>query len=130
MKNLVKHNNTFYLSDVINTPNGETRKVSGDYTILKGNYPHNRFKSNIVIYGRYSCPYCIGTVEFMKTKPALYKKLIYVEVDMKDEPMLSKDILLKNIHGDIGAHSTVPIIFDKGTFVGGSTDAKKYFTKD
>lgn len=128
MKNLIKKNNVFYLSDDSNTNNGMTRKVSNDYTITSDNMPHTRFKNYIVIYGRYTCPYCIGFVDFLKTKPELYKKTIFVEVDMESEPMLKKSKLLELLKNEIDNHSTVPIVFDKGKFIGGSSDAKTHFS--
>jgi len=129
MKNLIKYNDIFYLSDDINTLNGKTKKISGNYKITKGNYPHEKYKTNIVMYGRYKCPYCINTVAFLKSKPSLYEKLIYVEVDMETEPMLKKEVILENIKSDIGDHTTVPMVFDKGLFVGGFTETKSYFSK-
>ena len=77
MKNLIKKNNVFYLSDDNNFKNGITRKVSNDYTITTDHMPHVRFKNYIVIYGRYTCPYCIGLNDFLKTKPELDKKTIF-----------------------------------------------------
>jgi glutaredoxin len=127
MKNLIKKNNVFYLSDDTNTKNGITRKVTNDYKITSDQMPHVRFKNYIVIYGRYTCPYCIGLIDFLKTKPELYKKTIFVEVDMDQEPMLKKNKLLEILHKDIGSHTTVPIVYDKGKFIGGSSDAKTYF---
>jgi len=128
MKNLIKKNNIFYLTDDTNIKNGMTRKVSGDYTITNDNLPHHRFKIYIVIYGRYTCPYCIGLVDYLKTKPELYKKTIFVEVDMDNEPLLKKNKLLELLKNDIDSHTTVPIVFDKGKFIGGSSDVKLYFS--
>jgi glutaredoxin len=128
MKNLIKKNNVFYLSDDTNTKNGITRKVTNDYKITSDQMPHVRFKNYIVIYGRYTCPYCIGLIDFFKTKPELDRKTIFVEVDMDQEPMLKKSKLLETLKNEIGAHSTVPIVFDKGKFIGGSTDTKLYYS--
>jgi len=128
MKNLIKKNNIFYLTDDTNTKNGMTRKVSGDYIITYDNLPHQRFKNYIVIYGRYTCPYCIGLVDYLKTNLELYKKTIFVEVDMDNEPILKKNKLLDLLKNEISNHSTVPIVFDKGKYIGGSSDAKSHFS--
>lgn len=129
MKNLINKDGIYYLSDDTSIKDGKTRKVSGDYKLTKDNMPHIKFKNNIVIYGRYTCPYCIATVDFLKLKPDLFKKTIFIEVDMAGEPMLKKNKILDSLKTDIGSHSTVPIIFDKTKFIGGSTDAKEYFAK-
>jgi len=129
MKHLLNKNGVYYLSDDVNTSNGHTRKVTGDYKPSKDNMPHNKFKNSIVLYGRYSCPYCIATLDFLKTKPELYKRTIFVEVDIVGEPLFKKNKLLELLKNDIGNHTTVPIVFDKGKFIGGSSDTKEYFSK-
>jgi protein-disulfide isomerase len=80
MKNLINKEGVYYLTDDTSIKDGKTRKVSGDYKITKDNMPHIKFKNNIVLYGRYTCPYCIATVDFLKSKPDLFKKTIFVEI--------------------------------------------------
>ena len=36
--------------------------------------PDQYFNKKIVIYGRTTCPYCIGILDYLKKKPSLYKK--------------------------------------------------------
>lgn len=127
MKNLICKKGLYYLSDDSNTVNGISKKVSGDWAPSIDNMPNTRFKTNIVIYGRYTCPYCISLIDFLKTKPALDKKAIFVEVDMEDVPLFKKGKLLDVLKLDISGHATVPIVFDKGKFIGGSSEAKLYF---
>lgn len=129
MKNLLNKKGIYYLSDDVSDVNGQTLKVTGDYKPTKDNMPHIRFKTNIVLYGRYSCPYCIATVDFLKTKEDLYKRTIFIEVDMANEPLFKKSKLLEILKPEIGTHSTVPLVFDKGKFIGGSSDTKDYFSK-
>jgi len=127
MKNLICKKGVYYLSDDKGTVNGTSKKVTDNNIANTDNIPNKRFKSSIVIYGRYTCPYCIALVELLKTKPALDKRTVFVEVDMADEPLFKKTKLLKLLKTDIANHTTVPIVFDKGKFVGGSSDAKIYF---
>lgn len=127
MKNLLLKSGKYYLCDDSTVANGKSCIVTNDWVPTKTNMPHKHFKDSIVLYGRYTCPYCIGLVDYLKTKPALYKRLIFVEVDMPDEPLFKKPVLLDILKSEIKMHSTVPIVFDKGKFIGGSDDAKNYF---
>ena len=127
MKNLIFKKDKFYLCDDINTPDGKSCIIADNLYPTKANMPHKHFKDSIIIYGRYTCPYCIGLIDFLKTKPTLYKRTIFIEVDMHDVPLFKKQSLLDALKTEINNHTTVPIVFDKGKFIGGSSDAKNYF---
>jgi glutaredoxin len=130
MKNLIYKNEKFYLCDEKDSKNGQTCLVS-KYIASDMNMPHKQFKNKIVIYARPTCPYCIGFLDFLKNNnntTGYYDKLIYVEVD-SDSPdsLFSKHNILKNLKTEIHNHSTVPIVFHNGKFIGGSDTSKEYF---
>ena len=129
MKNLIYKNETYYLCDEMSNLQGKTTCTSKQYVASKDNMPHTKFsKSHIVIYGRSTCPYCIKILNFLKTKDALYKKVIFVEIDSEPSELFAKKNLLSILQSDIGSHTTVPIVFYKGEFIGGSDKAKDFFT--
>ena len=81
MKTLIFNNNKYYLCDEISNPQGKTCLIT-KYVATKDKMPHTQFsKRRIVIYGRSTCPYCIGILDFLRKKPTLYKKVIFVEID-------------------------------------------------
>jgi glutaredoxin len=128
MKNLIYKNDKYYLCDEISNPQGKTCMIT-KYIATKDNMPHTQFsKRRIVIYGRSTCPYCIGILEFLSKKPVLYKKVIFIEIDSEPSELFSKSKLLNILKNDINGHSTVPMVFDKGVFIGGSDKAKEHFT--
>ena len=133
MKNLIFKNDLFYLSDEEGKPKGQTRSVTGynAETITKSNMPHQYFNKKIIIYGRNTCPYCIGILEFFKKNAALNKKVIFVDIEAEPSKFFSKSNLISILGSNEKtfkkSHSTVPIVFDKGVFIGGSDDSKKYF---
>ena len=127
MKNLIFKNDRYYFCDELSNPQGKTCLIT-KYVESKENMPHVQFsKRRIVIYGRSTCPYCIGLLDFLRKKPALYKKVIFVEIDTEPSNLFSKSNLLSILSPKIGNHSTVPIVFYKGEFIGGADDSKKYF---
>ena len=127
MKNLIYKNEKYYLCDEISNPLGKTCAVT-KYVATKDNMPHIQFsKRRIVIYGRSTCPYCIGILDFLRKKPTLYKKVIFVEIDSEPSELFSKSKLLNILKNDINGHSTVPMVFDKGVFIGGSDKAKEFY---
>lgn len=128
MKNLIYKNNSYYLCDEMNDPKGKTCIIT-KYIASKTNMPHKRFNKRIVIYGRSTCPFCIGILDFLKKKLELYKKIIFVEIDVEPSDLFSKSNLLNILNPEIGNHSTVPMVFDKGIFIGGSDKSKDYFAK-
>ena len=135
MKNLIFKNELFYLADDDSKPNGQTKSVSGYNlkTISKTNMPHQYFNKKIVIYGRYTCPYCIGILDYLKKKPTLYKKTIFVDIEREPSDFVSKTKLLSILASDKTfnkSHSTVPIVFDKGVFIGGSDKSQEYFDSE
>jgi len=136
MKHLIFKNDLFFLSDEVDKKNGQSRSVTGynASTISKTNMPHQYFNNKIVIYGRYTCPYCNGILEFFKSKPLLNKKMIFVNIEEEPSKFFNKtnllNILISNEKTFNKDHSTVPIVFDKGKFIGGSDDSKIYFGED
>ena len=134
MKNLLFKNGLFYLSDEVGKNKGKTKSVSGYNidTISNTNMPHTYFNTKIVIYGRNDCPYCKGILSFLKKKPLLYKKVVYVNISNEPIQFLQFDNLLKHLQSDTTFkkdHETVPIVFNKGIFIGGCDDSKIYFSK-
>ena len=129
MKNLIFKNDLFYLVDEIGTTKGQTRSVSGynATTISKTNMPHQYFNKKIVIYGRNTCPYCIGILDYLSKNPLLYKKVVFIEIDTEPLNYLSKTNILLLLKPSIKTHTTVPIVFDKNVFIGGADASKIYF---
>ena len=129
MKNLLYKNNLFYLSDDSNKNNGNTRSVSGynSDTISISNMPHTYFNKKIVIYGRHTCPYCIELLNFLKNNDALYKKVIFVDIESEPSEFFKKTKLITILKPLIKQHNTVPIVFDKDVFIGGSDISQTYF---
>ena len=138
MKTLIYKDKQFYLCDDIENKQGQTCIVSA-YEPSPTNMPHKQFNSKnnntntntIVMYARPTCPHCIGFIDFLKQnnkKTHYYDNLIYVEVD-SDSPkkLFSKKNILENLNKEIGDHSTVPIVFYKGKFIGGADKSKEYF---
>lgn len=140
MKTLIYKDKQFYLCDDIENKKGQTCVVS-EYEPSPTNMPHKQFSTNtnnnydntIVIYARPTCPYCIDFVDFLKKnnkKTQFYDNLIYIEVD-SDSPkkLFSKKNILQNLNKEIGDHSTVPIVFYKGKFIGGADKSKQLLEK-
>ena len=133
MKNLIYKNELFYLSDEVGKKNATTKSVSGYNlnTISENNMPHKYFDNKIVIYGRSTCPYCLGILEYLKKTPTLYKKVIFVEINTEPMKYFDKLNLLNILKKDKSFnknHSTVPMVFNKGLFIGGSDDSKAFFS--
>ena len=127
MKNLIYKNDKYYLCDEISNPLGKTCMIT-KYVATKDNMPHQQFsKRRIVIYGRSTCPYCIGILDFLRKKNTLYKNVIFIEIDSEPSELFSKSKLLNILKNDINGHSTVPMVFNKGVFIGGSDKAKEHF---
>lgn len=124
MKRLIYHNGKYYLSDDLKNKNGKTMIL--DYIVSKSNMPHKYFKDEIVIYGRSSCPYCIKTIELLKN----LENVIFVEIDSEPHNLFDKVKLLDILHNEIGNHKTVPIVFDKGKFIGGASDSEKHWSSN
>jgi glutaredoxin len=134
MKTLLYKEKQFYLCDDIENKKGQTCVVS-DYEPNSSNMPHKHkdFKENIVMYARPTCPHCIGFVDFLKQnnkKTQFYDNLIYIEVDSESpKKLFSKKNILNHLNKEIGDHSTVPMVFYKGKFIGGADKSKEYFSK-
>ena len=129
MKYLIFKNNLFYVSDEMGNEHGQTRSVTGynNETLSKSNMPHQYFNKKIVIYGRNTCPYCIGILEYLSKNPLLYKKVVFIEIDTEPLNYLSKTNILLLLKPSIKTHTTVPIVFDKNVFIGGADASKIYF---
>ena len=123
MKNLIYKNDTYYISDDISDSKGKSRILK--YKATREEMPHKHFSKYIIVYGRHTCPYCIKTVELLKK----YPKVLFVEIDVEPTELFGKQNLLEILKTEISGHSTVPIVFDKGAFVGGASDAEKHFYK-
>ena len=121
MKRLLYKNGTYYISDDTKDPQGKSRIIK--YTASATNMPHKHFNDYIVVYGRSTCPYCIKTIELLKK----YTKSLFVEIDVEPLNLFGKANLLKILKPEIGEHSTVPIVFDKGKFIGGASDVETHF---
>jgi len=119
MKYLILQNNSYYLMDDNTEKKGKTRILK--YKPSSNDMPHKHFKDYIVIYGRKSCPYCNAAVEYLKSAP----KVLFVEIDKEPLEYFGKANLLKILKPTIGTHSTVPILFNKNTFIGGSDSLSK-----
>jgi len=129
MKHFISKNDLFYLSDDIEQSNGSTRSISGynNSTISNTNMPHTYFNNKIVIYGRYTCPYCIGLLKFLKNDKQNNKKVVFVEVDTEPSKYFQKSNLLNILKTEIKGQNTFPIVFHKTEFIGDSSSAEKYF---
>ena len=121
MKRLIYRNDTYYISDDETDSKGKTRVLK--YTASSDNMPHKHFANYIVVYGRNTCPYCIKTIELLKK----YPKSLFVEIDTEPITLFGKSNLLTILKSESGGHTTVPIVFDKGQFIGGASDAEKHF---
>jgi len=121
MKQLIYKNNIYYMSDDISDSKGKTRILK--YKASPEEMPHKHFSKYVIIYGRHTCPYCIKTVELLK-----YPKVLFIEIDTEPNELFSKQNLLDILKPEIKDHTTVPIVFDKGKFIGGASDAETYFS--
>jgi len=121
MKKLIYKNETYYISDDTSDSKGKTRMLK--YKVSPENMPHKHFSKYIVVYGRQSCPYCIKTIEIL-TK---YPKSLFIDIDTEPIKLFGKTNLLDILKTDINGHTTVPIVFDKGVFIGGASEAEKHF---
>ena len=130
MKQLLYKNEKFYLCDEQGSKDGQTCVVS-KYTVSKTTMPHHHFKNKMVVYARPTCPYCIDFLSFLKKNnkdTKYFDNLIYIEVDSTcPNDLFSKSSLLTNLKKEIGSHSTVPMVFYKGKFIGGNDASKSYF---
>ena len=122
MKKLIYRDSTFYLSDEASDPKGKTRILK--YKASTTNMPHTHFRDYVVVYGRLTCPYCQKTFNLLDKKQ---RKYIFVELDSEPHDIFGKDALLEILGDSIKGQTTVPIVFDKGKFIGGASDSEKYF---
>ncbi len=124
MKKLLYRPNedTYYLSDESSDPKGKTRILK--YKASAKEMPHTHFRDYVVVYGRITCPYCQKTFNLLEKKK---RKFIFVEVDSEPSTLFSKSALIQILGDEIKGQTTVPIVFDKGQFVGGASDSEKYF---
>lgn len=119
MKRLLYRGGNYYMSDDINDLHGKTRLLK--YIVNIDNMPHKHFANYIVVYGRQTCPYCIKTMELLKKK----QKALFIDIDSEPLEFFGKTNLLKILKHELDGHDTVPIIFNKGTFIGGASEIEK-----
>jgi glutaredoxin len=122
MKKLIYRDGIYYLSDEASDPKGKTHILK--YKASKTDMPHTHFRDYVVVYGRLTCPYCQKTFNLLDKKN---RKYIFVEVDSEPQYIFGKEALLSILGDSIKGQSTVPIVFDKGKFIGGASDSEKYF---
>jgi glutaredoxin len=124
MKKLIYRadSDTYYLSDDAKDPRGKTRVLK--YKASAQDMPHTHFRGDVVVYGRITCPYCQKTFNLLEQKKRPY---IFVEVDSEPSTLFSKQNLLGILGAEIKGQTTVPIVFDKGVFIGGASDSMEYF---
>ena len=115
MKTLLSQGSEYYLSDNI------TQKC---YPIDEkfNKLPNQIYNDQWVIYGRFTCPYCVGAVEFLKEKG--HQDIVFV--DITKTVGFSKNEVLQKLNNELNGQTTVPIVFHKGKFVGGFDDLKSY----
>ena len=73
---------------------------------------------------RLTCPYCQKTFNLLEKKK---RKYIFVEVDSEPSKLFQKENLLEILGDSINGQTTVPIVFDKGNFIGGASESEKHF---
>ena len=124
MKKLIyrSQEDTYYLSDESSDPKGKTRILK--YKASPEDMPHTHFSDYVIVYGRITCPYCQKTFNLLEKKK---RKYIFIEVDSEPSNLFQKDKLLEILGDSIKGQTTVPIVFDKGKFVGGASESEKYF---
>lgn len=122
MKKLIYRNGIYYLSDEASDPKGKTHILK--YKPSTAEMPHTHFRDYVVVYGRLTCPYCQKTFNLLEKKN---RKYIFVEIDSEPQDIFGKNALLAKLGDSIKGQSTVPIVFDKGKFIGGASDSEKYF---
>ena len=113
---------TYYLSDDSSDPKGKSRILK--YKASPEEMPHTHFSDYVVVYGRLTCPYCQKTFNLLEKKK---RKYIFVEVDSEPSKLFQKENLLEILGDSINGQTTVPIVFDKGKFVGGASESEKHF---
>jgi len=122
MKKLIYRDGIYYLSDEASDPKGKTRILK--YKASTIDMPHTHFRDYVVVYGRLTCPYCQKTFNLLEKKN---RKYIFVEIDSEPQDIFGKNALLAILGDSIKGQTTVPIVFDKGKFIGGASDSEKYF---
>ena len=113
---------TYYLSDESSNPKGKSRILK--YKASPKDMPHNHFLEYVVVYGRLTCPYCQNTFNLLEKKK---RKFIFVEVDSEPSNLFAKETLLGILGSELKGQTTVPIVYDKGKFIGGASDSMEYF---
>ena len=87
-------------------------------------FPYPNKKSEFVIYGRDSCPFCVEAKKYLKSKN---KKFLYYNI----EQLIKKKIIENygeyqdKLKSRIGNYFYIPVIFHYGKFIGGFSELKK-----
>ena len=97
-----------------------------DSNVFSTKMPNDHFNKEWVLYGRFSCPYCMGAVDLLNSK-GFGDDTIFV--DITNTTRFSKNEVLTKLNPIIGSHNTVPILFNKKKFVGGFTELQTYLNK-
>ena len=115
MKTLLSQGSSYYLDDDV------TQKC---YPITENfsEPPNQVFNDQWVIYGRFTCPYCVAAVEHLKEKG--HQDIIFVDITKTSG--FSKNEVLQKLRNLINGQTTVPIIFHQNKFVGGFDDLRSY----
>jgi len=79
-----------------------------------------------IIFYNPDCPYCKNAFKYMEDKGFAYKGYIIDKYPDERDKLLECLMKDKENNGFRSDHTTVPIIFYKGKFVGGYTDLVAY----
>lgn len=96
-----------------------------------GSYPLPN-EAEWILYGKDTCPYCLGALEAFQQRGINIVFVDYVRAQI-DREKLAQEIF-ENYQGDqksrerLAQHHTVPIIFHNGYFIGGRSALERYFT--
>ena len=82
----------------------------------------NKEKDFFIVFYKKGCPYCKGAMELFRRNKKSFKGYVVKDTNK----ILKKLIELKDLTGFNEDHTTVPIIFRKGKFIGGFDNLKEY----
>jgi glutaredoxin len=122
LSNNIDNKVVYYLSDDITQKCYPVKE-----NVFQTKMPNEYYHSDWVMYGRFSCPYCMSAVELLKNN-GLNDKLIFV--DITNAKYFSKNEVLQKLKNIVGNHNTVPIVFNNNQFIGGHSDLQLYLNKN
>lgn len=85
-------------------------------------FPGPRKNMGWVIYGREGCPCCVDAITFLQRYNIPFKYHTIEQLTKQHYVNNKEDLLAKLTPKRIGTHSTFPIIFYNGDFIGGWID--------